>query len=102
MNEIILIMIENKETVIGLLVALFSLLRLTTWGRAKGQALDTVIGVIESLDLKDAKTLVASHQTYLPTGARDALDHAVNKADAGKKPVPLVNRLAKEVFRGLK
>ena len=90
---------QNLETFISLLLLLIAFVKTTAWGRAKGQALDTVVSVIESLNLEEAKSAVAAQK--LNPGARDALVHAVAKSDPSKTPEQLLNRLTRELTRGL-
>lgn len=46
-------------------------------------------------------SLVAPQEVKLTTAAKDALNHAVAKADAKKKPAGLATRIVREVLRGI-
>jgi hypothetical protein len=91
----------NREVLIGLVLSVIAVIKLTSWGRAKASALDAVIGVIERLGASNVKQAVAAQEKRLTAGALDALKTSVAKADP-KQTVPgPVTRTVREVFRGI-
>ncbi|CAM2066706.1 hypothetical protein SCOR_15105 [Sulfidibacter corallicola] len=92
---------EYQAALISLAVAVIGAVKLTSWGRARAEVLDTLVTIIESLGLKEAKAVMAVQERRLSQGAQDALAHAVSKADPKKKPKPLGQRLLGEALRGI-
>ena len=101
LERIVIFVLENKELFATLLVTLLTIVKLTSWGRAKAKALDAVIGVIERLGAKEVKGAVAAREAGLPAAARDAIRYAVSKADPKKTPDGLATRVVREVLRGV-
>ena len=99
-EEVLRVLIEHWECAIPIAVALVGALKLTSWGKNKGQALDVVVRIIETLGLSEAKSLVASQQIALPHGVNDAIEFAVAKADPKKQPPSWTTLLFREAFRG--
>lgn len=93
--------LDNKELFAGLIVTVLTIVKLTAWGRAKAGALDAVIGVIEQMGANYVKNGVAVQESNLASSAKDALRHAVAKADSKKKPKRPAARFAHEVLRGV-
>lgn len=91
-------LLANPELTTGAVTALAGAVKLTSWGRSKAKALDTVVETIETLDLHEAKQAIA--QRKLPGGVADALVHAVDKADRKKKPEQPFKRFGRELLRG--
>ncbi|HEB84348.1 MAG TPA: hypothetical protein ENI92_05030, partial [Bacteroidetes bacterium] len=69
LERIVIFVLENKEHFATLLVTLLTIVKLTSWGRAKAKALDAVIGVIERLGAKEVKGAVAAREAGLPAAA---------------------------------
>jgi len=101
LEQILTFVLDHKELFVTLIVTLLTIIKLTAWGRSKVAALDAVIGVIERFGAKEVKAGVAAQEAKLATAAKDALHHAVAKADAKKKPAGLATRIVREVLRGL-
>lgn len=93
--------LDNKELFVTLIVTVLAIVKLTAWGRAKADALDAVIGVIERLGANFVKNGVAAQETKLAAPVKDALQHAVAKADPKKTPERPAVRFAREVLRGV-
>ncbi|HOV72696.1 MAG TPA: hypothetical protein PK967_01895 [Candidatus Hydrogenedentes bacterium] len=92
---------NNRELFITLLGSILAIIKLTAWGKAKAEALDTVIAVIERAGANVVKSGVAAKEAQLTAGALDALHVSVAKADP-KKTVPRpATRLVRELFRGI-
>ena len=100
-EQILTFLFEHKEVLTTLLVSLVALLKLTSWGRSRSEALDAVVDIIERVGDKKVKTDIAAHEAHLKAGARDALHYAVSKADPKKKATGLAIRVAQELLRGL-
>lgn len=92
--------LDNKELFVALIVTVLAIVKLTAWGRAKADALDAVIGVIERLNASFVKGGIAAHEPKLKPQVKDALHHAVAKADPKKTPDGTVTRIVREVLRG--
>lgn len=101
LEQILTFILDHKELITTLLVTLLTIIKLTSWGRAKAAALDTVIGVIERMGAKEVKNGVAAQEFKLRTAAKDALRYAVAKADPKKKVDGLATRVVREVLRGV-
>ena len=95
------LVIEHKEIVVTLVLAVIAVLKLTAWGKANAKALEAVVKVIEGLGLVEAKASVAAVEPKLSSGVQDALQNAVAKADLKKAPEGFGTKVAREVFRGL-
>jgi len=93
--------ITHGDAFVTLLVALIGVLKLTAWGKANAEALALLVDVIEQKNSTDIKQTVAALHGDLSGVAQDALDDAVNTADAKKKALPTILRVCREVFRGL-
>ena len=87
--------------VITLILAGLALLKVTAWGRANAEALQTVTHVIEAVQAKDVKQAMAGLEDDLSETAQDALRDAVATVDAKKSPLAPALRVAREVLRGL-
>jgi hypothetical protein len=92
--------IEHKEELASLLVAVVGVLKLSAWGRAQATALDATVRVIESLGAREVKSAIAEAHGELPPAARDALTDAVATADPKKATPSFFDRLLRELFRG--
>lgn len=99
-NQVISFFTENGEVVGSFIVAVLTILKLSSWGRAKAKALDAVVRAIEEFGTKQVKTSVARQEFNLEKTAKDAIRHAVAKVDKNKKPEATISRIAREVFRG--
>ncbi len=93
--------LDNKELIASFIVTLLAIVKLTAWGRAKAEALDAVIGVIERLGANYVKSGVAVEEPKLKPQVKEALQHAVAKADPKKTPARPAVRFAREVLRGV-
>ena len=93
--------LANKEVFAAFVVAVLAIVKLTAWGRAKADALDAVIDVIERLGANYVKTGVAVRQTNLKPPVQAALRNAVAKADPKKQPARPAVRFAREMLRGV-
>ncbi len=93
--------LDNKELFVTLIVTALAIVKLTAWGRAKADALDAVIGVIERLGANFVKSGIAAQEPKLKAQVKDALQHAVAKADPKKTPARPAVRFAREVLRGI-
>lgn len=60
-----------------------------------------MIGVIERLGANFVKSGVAAQEPKLKAQVKDALQHAVAKADPKKQPARPAVRFAREVLRGI-
>ena len=100
-EQMLSFLLEHKEVLTTLLVSLIAVLKLTSWGRSQSAALDAVVDIIERVGDKRVKTDIAAHEGHLKTGARDALQYAVSKADPKKKNIGVATRLARELLRGV-
>jgi len=100
-EQILTFILSQKELIGTLIATLLAIFKLTSWGRAKAAALDTVIGVIERLGAKEIKTGVAGQESRLSTAAQDALRQAVAKVDPKKKAAGPVTTVVREVLRGV-
>jgi hypothetical protein len=90
--DIVTQIMENMETIMAFVGLAIALIRLTSWGRANGKALDAVVDAIEKIDIADdqkakVKAEVKNKMTTLGGDSADAIDHAVRRADP-KKPTP--------------
>ncbi len=93
--------LHNWDALVTLLVAAITVVKLTGWGRANAEALQTVVDAIERLQQTEVKGEVAKLQTGLSEVAQDALEDAVFAADRKKKPLPPILRICREALRGL-
>jgi hypothetical protein len=91
----------NKEVIATLLASIVAVVKLTSWGRAKASALDTVTGVIERLKATQVKQAVADEEARLTAGALDALKVSVAKVDSNKTVPGTATRFMSELFRGI-
>jgi len=92
---------DNRDLFITLVGSLLAVIKLTSWGRAKAAALDTVTTVVEQLRATDVKKAVAAKEAELTAGALDALQVSVAKADPNKDVPGPATRLVRELFRGI-
>ena len=93
--------IEHWGVLLTFLLACIAVVKVTAWGRANAAALQLIIDIIEQLQLRTVKQEVASRQTALPSIVQDVITDAVAVADAKQKPLPLILRIGREIFRGL-
>jgi hypothetical protein len=93
--------LHNWDALVTLLVAIIAVVKLTGWGRANAEALQTVVDAIEKLQQTEVKGEVAKLQTGLSEVAQDALEDAVFAADRKKKPLPPILRICREALRGI-
>lgn len=100
-DQVFSFILENKEVLATFLVSLIAVIKLTAWGKAQAFALDTVVGIIERMGVREVKTAVARTETALPAAAKDALKDSVAKADPKKSPLSTAWKVVREVFRGL-
>ena len=94
-----LLITQNSEIIISASLALIGVLKLTRWGQARAEALDTLVGIIENLNLREAKSMVVAQQSRLSDSAVAAIEHAVSKADPKKRVRPIWRRLGEELLR---
>jgi len=99
--HLISLVLANKEIAVALILAAIAVLKLTAWGKANAKALEVVVQVIEGLGLAEVKASVAAIEPKLGTGAQDALQNAVAKADPKKPADGLGTTIAREIFRGI-
>ena len=99
--DVIRFLIENREVLIGFIVSLVAVVKLTAWGKAQARALDAVVGVIEQVGAGDVKTGVSLVENGLPSGAKDAIRDSVAKVDPKKSEPSLFTRILREVIRGI-
>jgi len=97
---IIKLLLENIDLIGTLIGSIIAVLKLTSWGKAKSDALDTVVNVIEKVDSLEIKGSVSAMEGNLNPAAKDALRHAVDKADPKKTPVALAGRILKILLPG--
>lgn len=97
--KVLLLVAENWDVVVTVLLAIVSIVKATTWGRANARALEAVTGVIERTKAKDVKAEVASTERRLPAAVRDALADAVATVDPGKKTPTVAQRVLREILR---
>ncbi|MHB9131172.1 MAG: hypothetical protein ACYDBB_08795 [Armatimonadota bacterium] len=95
------LLVENRETLVTFALAGMALLKITAWGRANAEALQTLIHVIEALKVKEVKQAMAGLEADLSEAAQDVLRDAVATVDEKKTPLALALRVAREVLRGL-
>jgi len=100
-DQIIKMVVENKEVFVAFFVSLIAIVKLTAWGKAQAAALDVITGIIERIGAGEIKSRVAQAETNLSSAARDAVQNSVAKADPKKTPKSAVIRFLKEVFRVL-
>lgn len=96
-DGIVKLILANADLLGTLLVMIIGMLKLTAWGQAKSEALDTVIGVIEQLAAKEVKGGVAAREGNLTPNVQEAIRDAVAKADPKKMTPDLgfIGRLMK-------
>ena len=100
-SELIRFLIQNLDIILGAVVPVIAILKLTAWGRANAEALDALVRTVEDLGAKDVKAAVASKEGKLSDVAQDVLQDAVAKADT-KKPTPTTaERIVRELWRGI-
>ena len=97
---IIKLLLENADLFGTLIATIITILKLTSWGKAKSDALDTVVGVIEQVGSMEIKKGVSTREGNLTGAAKDAIRHAVAKADSKKTPDALVSRILKSILGG--
>ena len=95
---IVKFIMENADLFGTLLATIITIIKLTAWGKGKSDALDTVVTVIEQLGAKEVKGGVIAQEGNLTPEAKDAIQHAVAKADPKKTPEALVSRLIKNII----
>jgi len=98
--DIIRFIADHREVLITFLVALMAVVKLTAWGKSQALALDTVVGVIEGLGAGDVKSGVSDATGDLSSGAQNAINDSVAKADPKKESPSLVTRILRAVFLG--
>ena len=100
-SELIRFLIQNLDIILGAVVPIITILKLTAWGRANAEALDALVRAVEELGAKDVKAAVASKEGKLSDVAQDVLQDAVARADE-KKPTPTaIARIVRELWRGI-
>ena len=100
-HDCLVFILNNQEVLSGAVLSIIAILKLTAWGRAKAEALNQVVAVIEHWQAHDIKRSVAMQEDDLSSGARDALHDAVAEVDAKQTPQPFWRRLLRELVRGL-
>jgi hypothetical protein len=100
-SELIRFLIQNLDILLGALVPVIALLKLTAWGRANAEALDALVRAVENLGAKDVKTAIALEEGKLSDVAQDVLRDAVARADQKKSARTAIARIARELGRGL-
>lgn len=93
--------LEHKEIIIGIIVNIVTILKLTSWGKAKGRALDSVVDVIERIGSQEVKSAVAGTEAKMNAAVKDALRDSVAKADPMKTAAGPLAVIAREVLRGI-
>jgi len=99
--HLINLVLANKEVSVALILAVIAVLKLTSWGKANAKALEVVVKIIEGLGLSEVKARVAAIEPKLGSGAQDALQNAVAKADPKKTARGLGATIVREIFRGI-
>lgn len=100
-SDTVRFIIENRDVLVTLLLALVAVIKLTAWGRSQASALDTVVGVIEALGARDVKSGVSEATGGLSSDVQDAISDSVAKADPKKSQPGLFVRIVREFFRGV-
>ena len=100
-SDVIRFMVENREVLITFIISLLAVVKLTAWGKAQSAALDAVVGVIEQLGARDVKAGVSDASGDLSSGAQDAIEDSVAKADPKKNASSLIIRVLREILRGV-
>jgi len=95
---IVKFILEHADLFGTLLATIITILKLTAWGKGKPDALDTVVNVIEQLGAKEVKGGVVAQEGNLTPEAKDAILHAVAKADPKKTPETLAIRFIKNIL----
>ncbi len=95
---IIQLIIQNADLLGTLLTAALTILKLSSWGKAKSDALDAVVNAVEKVGALEVKTGVTDQEGNLTPAAKDAIHHAVSKADPKKTPEALASRVAKSIL----
>ena len=91
----------NLDILLGAVLPIIAVLKLTAWGRANAEALDTLTRVIEELDAKDVKAAMATKESQLSDVARDVLRDAVATADSKKRTPMGFDQIIREFWRGI-
>lgn len=78
------IVLENWDTVITIIGAIIAIIRLTAWGKANKEALDTIVGAIEDINSAEVKEKVKSAHGNLNREASNALTDSVRRKDKNK------------------
>ena len=91
----------NLDILLGAVLPIIAVLKLTAWGRANAEALDTLTRVIEDLDAKDVKTAMAAKESQLSDVARDVLRDAVATVDIKKRTPIGFDQIGRELWRGI-
>lgn len=78
-----------------------TILKLTSWGKAKSKALDEVSTVIEGAKAIDVKEMLRVKEPTLDPSVFAAIVHTVNKVDPKKTPEPVTGRFVRELLRGI-
>ena len=94
-------MLTHGDALVTLALAGIAVVKLTAWGRANAEALQTVVDAIEQAQQPAVKQTVAQAQGELSEIAQDALLHAVQTADVKKTPLTAALRVCRELLRGL-
>ena len=95
MEHILDFIVERRGLLITLLASILAIIKLTKWGKAHEEALDTVINAIEQIGSKSVKKLVSTKEGLLSTAAQEVIRCAVAKVDPKKKPTHTVCKLRK-------
>lgn len=74
----------------------------TKWGKANSKALETVAGVIESLNRTEIKEEIKARSADLPKHVVEAIEDAVAKVDVKKEAPAASNVVVREALRGIK
>ena len=92
-EQVLNFILEHRGLLITLLVSILAIIKLTKWGKAHEEALETVIDAIEKLGAKSVKTLVATKEGVLSSAAQEVIRCAVAKVDPKKRPTHTVCKL---------
>lgn len=91
----------NLDIILGAVLPIIAVLKLTSWGRANAEALRAAALVIEELGAKEVKEAIASKESGLTDVAKDVLQDAVSTVDPKKTPRGSFELMVRELWRGI-
>ena len=81
MENYITIIMENWDTIAVFIGSVIAIIRLTAWGKANKEALDTVTAAIEKVNAKEVKEQVKMAHAKLDSRSSNALQDSVRMVD---------------------